>query len=248
MTCDESKTLLSALLDDELDRARRDEIRSHLETCAFCSEELDDLRRVGEAIRAAAPLVSAPAHLRDNIRFALRGAQVLERRRRAPRWTRWGAVAAGIVLFAALGSTPLLVNARNQRRALAEEIVSAHQRALAGREMDVISTDRHTVKPWFNGRLPFSPPVADHSAEGFPLEGGRLDYLKTRPVAALVYRRRLHRIDVFVWPAEGETPPARFDRNGFHEISWTKGEFAFTCVSDLDPVELTTFVNLLKRG
>jgi anti-sigma factor RsiW len=152
------------------------------------------------------------------------------------------------LLFAALGSAPFLVNARNQRNALGEEIVSAHQRALAGHEMDVVSTDRHTVKPWFNGKLPFSPPVADHSAEGFPLEGGRLDYIRTRPVAALVYRRRLHRIDVFVWPADGETAPARFDRNGFHEISWTKDSFAFACVSDLDPAELTAFVNLLKRG
>jgi len=156
------------------------------------------------------------------------------------------------MLLAALGSAPLLVNVRNHRQAFAEEIVSAHQRALAGREMDVISTDRHTVKPWFNGKLPFSPPVADLSAEGFPLEGGRLDYIGGRPVAALVYHRRLHRIDVFVWPSEGEQPatekpPARFDRNGFHEISWTKNDFAFTCVSDLDPVELSALASLLGR-
>src|SRR5215472_1638385 len=177
MTCDEAKSILSGLLDDELDRARRVEIQSHLETCAQCSEELEDMRKVGEAIRGVTPLVSAPPQLRDKVRFALRGDQALERRRRPPRWT-WGAIAASVALLAALGSAPFLVNARNQRRAIAEEIVSAHQRALAGRELDVISTDRHTVKPWFNGKLPFSPPVADHSAEGFPLEGGRLDYIR----------------------------------------------------------------------
>jgi anti-sigma factor RsiW len=152
------------------------------------------------------------------------------------------------MMVTALGSAPFLVNARNEQRALADEIVSAHERALAGRELDVISTDRHTVKPWFNGKLPFSPPVADFGQEGFPLEGGRLDYIGTRPVAALVYGRRLHRIDVFVWPAESKTPPARFDRNGFHEISWTRDNFAFTCVSDLDPAELTVLVDLLKRN
>ncbi|HKD05711.1 MAG TPA: anti-sigma factor [Bryobacteraceae bacterium] len=253
MNCDEARSLLSGLFDDELDRALRVEVQAHLETCAFCSEALDDMRRVGEAIRGAAPAFTAPEHLRDNVRFALRGSQVLERqvqerKKRASRWKSWGALAAGIVIVAALGSAPFLVNARNQQRALGEEIVSAHQRALAGREMDVISTDRHTVKPWFNGKLPFSPPVADHGAEGFPLEGGRLDYISGQPVAALVYRRRLHRIDVFVRPAEGEMPPARFDRYGFHEISWKRGDFAFTCVSDLDAAELTAFAELLKRG
>ena len=129
MNCDEARSLLSGLLDDELDRGVRAEVQSHLETCASCSEAIDDMRKVGEAIRAAAPLFTAPAHLRDGVRFALRGAQVLERKKRASQWRSWGALAAGIMIFAALGSAPFLVNARNQRRALAEEVVSAHQRA-----------------------------------------------------------------------------------------------------------------------
>jgi anti-sigma factor RsiW len=248
MTCDEAKHLLDARLDEELHGALRAQIDAHTRTCGSCAEELDNLRRLSEAIRGSIHSPGAPAHLRDNIRFALRGAAVLERRSRMPEWRSWGAVAAGLMVLTALGSTPFLVNARNQRRALADEIVSAHERALAGRELDVISTDRHTVKPWFNGKIPFSPPVADFRPEGFPLEGGRVDYIGARPVAALVYGRRLHRIDVFVWPVESSTPPARFDRNGFHEISWTRDTFAFTCVSDLDPAELTVLVNLLKRG
>src|SRR5581483_9029904 len=108
-------------------------------------------------------------------------------------------------------------------------------------------TDQHTVKPWFNGRLPFSPPVTDLAAEGFPLLGGRLDYAGGHPVAALVYGRRLHRIDVFVWPAEGSAPPARFEREGYHEVSWSKGDFVFTAVSDLNAAELDSFAQLLQR-
>jgi anti-sigma factor RsiW len=112
--------------------------------------------------------------------------------------------------------------------------------------VDVVSTDQHTVKPWFNGKLVFSPPVADLAAEGFPLEGGRVDYVGGNPVAALVYRRRLHRIDVFVWPADGVTAPANFERNGFRELSWTKGGFRFTAISDLNSGELASFADLLK--
>jgi anti-sigma factor RsiW len=245
MTCDETKPLLDAHLDGELDPARRIAIDSHLKTCAGCREDFERIKSLSNEIRGSNSRYEAPAHLRDNIRFALRGAEYLERRPRRAQWNAWTAAAA-IVAVAALGSAPFLVSARNQRQALAAEIVSAHERALAGRELDVVSTDRHTVKPWFNGKLAFSPPVVDLSTEGFPLQGGRLDYIGTRPLAVLVYARRLHRIDVFVWPAESEMPPARFDRNGFHEISWTKNNFAFTCVSDLDPVELNAFVNLLK--
>ena len=116
-----------------------------------------------------------------------------------------------------------------------------------GRSVDVVSSDQHTVKPWFNGKLPFSPPVADLRAEGFPLEGGRVDYAGESPVAALVYGRRLHRIDVFVWPSAGrKAPPAHFERNGYNEISWEKDNFLFTAVSDLNDAELTAFVNLLR--
>jgi anti-sigma factor RsiW len=152
------------------------------------------------------------------------------------------------VTFCALVSAPFLVNARNQRQLVAEELLSAHQRALLGRSVDVVSSDQHTVKPWFNGKLPFSPPVADLRAEGFPLEGGRVDYAGDRPVAALVYSRRLHRIDVFVWPLGGQRrPPAYFQRNGYNEISWEKDDFLFSAVSDLNDAELAQFADLLRR-
>jgi len=130
---------------------------------------------------------------------------------------------------------------------VAEELLSAHERALIGRSVDVISSDQHTVKPWFNGKLPFSPPVIDLALDGFPLKGGRVDYAGARPIAALVYGRRLHEIDVFVWPSAGESsPPSRFQRNGYNEITWEKDNFLFTAVSDLNEAELTAFTNLLR--
>jgi anti-sigma factor RsiW len=112
---------------------------------------------------------------------------------------------------------------------------------------DVASTDQHTVKPWFNGKVTFSPPVVDLASEGFPLEGGRLDSLGARLIATLVYSRHLHRIDVFVWPANYQMPPAHFERDGYNEISWSKNDFAFAVVSDLNTAELNTFAGLLKK-
>jgi anti-sigma factor RsiW len=247
MTCDEARPLLNARMDGELDAVLRAAVDAHVKTCVFCTEDAQTLEKVTAAIRAEISRNPAPPHLRDNIRFALRGADYVERKEPSGRWKPWVVAAAAAVLVAALGSAPFLVNARNHRQALAQELLSAHERALVGREVDVISTDRHTVKPWFNGKVPFSPPVADLADQGFPLEGGRVDYAGGRPVAALVYRRRLHRIDVFIWPAGDATPPARFESNGYHEIFWQKNGFAFTCVSDLNGAELASFATLLQN-
>lgn len=253
MTCDEVKPLLNAGVDDEIDAADRTALDSHVETCASCAMELEELKSVRYAIRGEMPYYKAPLDLRNQVRDAVRGAEYLDTGARysavARRtgWRVWGAVAA-TVAFGALVSAPFFVNARNQGQLVAEELLSAHQRALIGRSVDVVSSDQHTVKPWFNGKLPFSPPVTDLRAEGFPLEGGRVDYAGDRPVAALVYSRRLHRIDVFVWPSGGQkTPPAHFERNGYNEISWEKGSFLFAAVSDLNDAELAQFANLLRR-
>ena len=202
MTCDEVKPLLNARMDDEVDPLQRLALDSHLETCSSCATDLGELESVRSSIRNEMPYYKAPANLWDQVRFELRGAEYIDTGARGSTvarltgWRVWGAAAA-TVAFCALATTPFLVNERNQSQLLAEELFSAHQRALIGRTVDVISSDQHTVKPWFNGKLPFSPPVTDLVSEGFPLEGGRLDYVGERPVAALVYGRRLHRIDVF---------------------------------------------------
>jgi anti-sigma factor RsiW len=252
MTCDDVKPLLNARMDDEIDPMQRVALDSHLERCSSCATDLEELESLRASIRGELPYYKAPADLRNQVRFALRGAVYIDTGARgsvAARrtgWTVWGAVAA-TVAFCALVPAPFLVNARNQRQLLDEELLSAHQRALIGRSVDVISTDQHTVKPWFNGKLPFSPPVTDLASEGFPLEGGRVDYAGERPVAALVYGRHLHRIDVFVWPSAGyKTPSAHFGGNGYNEISWEKDSFVFTAVSDLNTADLTAFAGLLQ--
>ena len=247
MTCDEVKPRLDAHLDEEIDPKQRETLDSHLKTCFSCARDLETLRTVQNSVRRAMHSYQAPPHLRDQVRSALRGAVYVDRPARHAAWQPWGAIAAAVG-FCGLLSAPFIVNSRNQSRLVAEELLSAHERALVGRSVDVVSSDQHTVKPWFNGKLPFSPPVTDLRAEGFPLEGGRVDYAGERPVAALVYSRRLHRIDVFVWPAEGEKPPPeRFARNGYTEISWTRDNFLFTAVSDLNGAELTAFTRLLMN-
>ena len=246
MTCDDVKPLLNARLDNELGPVPRAAVDSHLRTCSSCAADLAALENVSSAIRGEMHYYKAAPALRSNVLLALRGAEFLDRRPRRTAWRTWGAVAATIA-FCALVSAPFLVDARNRRQLAAEEFISAHQRALAGRIVDVVSSDQHTVKPWFNGRLPFSPPVTDLASNGFPLEGGRVDYAAGRPLAALVYSRRLHRIDLFIRPEPGENaPPGHFERDGFNEISWKKDNFLFTAVSDLNTSEMATFVRLLQ--
>jgi anti-sigma factor RsiW len=244
MTCDEVRPLLNARLDNELDRTPSADLDSHISTCPSCGGELERLTSIQRAIRGGMRYNRAPEGLRDQVRFALRGAVLLDRRAPAPRWRMWGSVAAAVIVCA-LVSAPFIVNERNQRSMVAEEFLSAHVRALMGRDVDVVSSDNHTVKPWFNGKLPFSPPVVDLAPQGFPLEGARLDSIGGNRVAVLVYRRRLHRIDVFVRPSSSDKAPSRFERNGFTGLSWTKGSFLFTAVSDLNSAELKTFTELM---
>jgi anti-sigma factor RsiW len=246
MTCDEVKPLLNASVDGEIDSVQRAALDSHVEICSSCAADLEKLENVRYAIRNEMSYYKAPADLRSQVRVALRGAEYLDSKAHRTGWQVWGAVAASLA-FCALAATPFLVNARNQSQLAAKELLSAHQRALIGRSVDVISSDQHTVKPWFNGKLPFSPPVTDLASDGFPLEGGRVDYAGERPVAALVYGRRLHKIDVFVRPSAGENaPPSHFESNGYNEISWKKDDFLFTAVSDLNGAELAGFADLLQ--
>jgi anti-sigma factor RsiW len=246
MNCPDVRPMLNAWVDGELDSTQRTAIDSHLTACRSCADAQRELENVRDQIRSQMIYHKAPVGLRDQVQFALRGAELVERKSQRRDWRVWGAVAAAIVL-GGVCSIPFLVHARTERQLVAEELFAAHARALMGREVDVISTDRHTVKPWFNGKLPFSPPVIDLAPDGFPLEGGRLDYAGGRAIAALVYRRALHRIDVFVWPSTSAgSAPGQFERNGYREISWARDDFSFTAISDLNPQELNQFVSLLK--
>ncbi len=130
------------------------------------------------------------------------------------------------------------------------ELVADHIRALQpGHLTDVLSTDQHTVKPWFDGRIDYAPPVRDFAAQGFPLIGGRLDYIRDRPVAALVYRRDKHLIDLYVWPEQGAASAPTLDaRNGYNVVRWSEGGMAFRAVSDVEAGQLEDFAELWRRG
>ena len=248
MTCEDVKVLISARMDGEINALQCVDIDSHLEAeaCRSCNEEMKAQELLRAAIRDQIRYYRAPVRLRERLTSAFRATECLDDGARRTNGRVLGAIAAALVL-AVLGTAPFLINEHNQRQIVADELLSAHVRALFSHTVDVVSSDQHTVKPWFNGKVTFSPPVVDLAPEGFPLEGGRLDSVGARLVAALVYRRDLHRIDVFVWPAGRQTPPAYFERDGYNEISWSNNDFVFAAVSDLNVAELEAFAGLLKK-
>jgi len=237
---------LEAWLDGELDAAEAAAVEAHLKDCGTCAAAAGRYRALRAAIRVELPALTAPDVLRARVRDAVREAAPRAGPIRLVPWRAIGAVAAMVVAIA--GAWKVGVWQAGADR-LTDDLLAAHVRSLMpGHLTDVTSTDQHTVKPWFDGRLDYSPPVADETTRGFPLLGGRLDYVGGRPVAALVYGRRLHRINVFVWPERyGSRGPARADRDGYHLEHWTRGDMTFWTVSDLNAEELNTFVRLLQQ-
>jgi anti-sigma factor RsiW len=253
MNCDDARILMHGHLDGELDLAADLEIQRHIEECPRCASEYAALLAMRTRLKDDEFRFEAPAALKEKIRRALptpapvrSGGYQSRRGAWMPRVARFALpLAVGAVL--ALAIAPRTIGPSIDQR-LAGEVVASHVRSLmATHLMDVASTDQHTVKPWFNGKVTFSPPVVDLASEGFPLEGGRLDSVGARLIATLVYRRHLHRIDVFVWPAGRQTPPAYFERDGYNEISWSRNDFVFAAVSDLNAAELNAFADLLKK-
>ena len=251
MNCDQARPLLGAYHDGELEPALRDEIATHVAGCQACAQALARHRLLAEALRAHAPRAEAPAALHDWARAAVRGdadaptsaARRAARPARAARarsgWL-YAAFALAACVAVAVGLAPQLA----ARDVLARDLVAAHVRAaVTGHVSDVISTDQHTVKPWFHGRLDFAPPVVDLADAGFPLEGGRVDYVDERTVAVLVYRRNRHPIDLFVWPARRGAPPlVPATRDGYQIEHRVVAGMQCWAVSDLNAAELREFV------
>ena len=247
MNCETTLELLDAYVDAELDTAEAEALDAHLIGCAACREQHLAIRALKAAVKAKAHYHRAPASLRAAVatQIGTRAPQRVERRGR-PQWLGYALAAGFAAAFASAVTLQLAVPSAYELAAA--DVVSSHARSLISRQIvDVVSSDQHTVKPWFNGKLDFTPPVKDTAAEGFPLVGGRIDYVNERQVAALVYKRRQHYIDVYVWPSErGSVPaPRTTGRRGFTVLSWSDRDFTYFAVSDLDPVELREFVGYL---
>ena len=239
--CDETRLLLQAELDGELDAARAAGLAGHLADCDGCTAAREQLTALSAALRRSIPYHAAPDDLRETLRRRLSvQAAPPPARRAASRWRtlvwRWRGAAAFGSSAAAMAAVALLVPLPG-RGDFSEYVISDHIHALQpGHLTDVPSTDQHTVKPWFDGRLDFSPPVKELATQGFPLIGGRLEYIDGHSAAALVYRRARHVIDLYVWLARGRdaTAPVRGERNGYSFIRWRQNGMAFWAVSDVE--------------
>ena len=247
--CQEMRLLLQADMDGELTPADAARIAAHLDGCARCSEAQDQLAALSARLRRELRYHPAPAPLHESIRAAVRNRPASappEPRSRPGRIGGFTGFGASLALAACL---VLAIVLPQRAGSMADTVVAEHIRALQpGHLMDVISTDQHTVKPWFDGRLDYAPPVRDFQAAGFALAGARLDYLAGRPVAALVYQRRQHSIDLFVWPTgeHFDRGPAEGSRNGYNFAHWSQDGQAYWAVSDLNPAELSDFVKLWR--
>lgn len=248
MNCDESRPLLEAYLDGELDLVHSLAIEQHVESCPSCRRARKQHEALRAVVRGALPRAAAPAEMAARIRGALRqesGDADLVKRIISFDW-RWLATAAAVFLALAL-LFPLVRLARPDP--LVAEAVANHVRSLLpGHLMDVASTDRHTVKPWVAQRVNYSPPVQDFAETGFPLLGARLDYLGQRNTAALVYTCREHRINVFVAPSPSDEAERWTSRDGFHVATWSHSGMKYVVVSDLAIPELQGFTRRLRES
>jgi anti-sigma factor RsiW len=241
MTCDEAEILLHALMDGELDAGHAREVEEHIAGCAACAAKLAAYREMSQAIATANIKYTAPLALRRRIEASLPQPQVQPPSRRAV--LRGFAMGSAVSAIAATGLVAIVLRDDDRQR-IDSEIVSAHLRSLqAGHLTDVISTDQHTVKPWFNGKLDVSPPVIDLTAQGFTLIGGRLDYVDARAIGAVVYRRRAHVINLFVAQTSNtEHRAAKIETlQGFNIRRWSDRGLNYWAVSDLGADELTEF-------
>jgi anti-sigma factor RsiW len=246
--CTRMQLLAQADTDGELGVAEAAELSAHLAGCADCRDEQAALLALGAELRGQLPRYAAPADLRQRVENSLR--QPVEftlppASRRWPRLTRPrfnGALGAGVALALAASVALLVLPAGSD---LADLAAASHIRALQpGHLTDVASTNQHTVKPWFDGKLDYAPPVRDFATNGFPLLGGRLDYLDGRAVAALVYGRDRHVIDLYVWPGSGGLLVTRVA--GYAVRGWSDGGMRFLAVSDLNAADLAGFAALWR--
>ncbi len=254
MSCQTAQEFIHAYLDGELDLSRSLEVEQHMQECQVCASAYRNQIALRSAFKNSSLYHSAPERLEKRIRSSLRREAKSEAGRRSFGW-RWlpaGAALAFVLLMAfiiwrvAPGPRP------SGDELLAQEIVSNHVRSLQleTHHVDVISEDPHTVKPWFDGKLDFAPPVKDFSSQGFPLIGGRLEYLNNRAVAALIYQRQKHYVNLYIWPAEQSNAASEVatKRQGYNLLHWTNSGMNYWAASDLNGVELHEFARLVQEA
>jgi anti-sigma factor RsiW len=247
--CEDRESLLNLYVDGELDVAHALECEAHIAHCASCARRVEELRSVKRVLSDPGFRLAAPGALRLRVANAVAAeagtvAALTHRTASAPRLGlvdrlgRWGLAPALAALVVAAG---LFLAPPRGDATLQSELVGSHVRSLLASHLtDVTTSDQHQVKPWFNGKVDFSPPVIDLAARGFPLQGGRLDYVDRKVVAALVYKRNGHVINLFVWPGSGARTKAAAEE-GYSILSWEQAGLQFWAVSDLNPTELREF-------
>lgn len=271
MNCQEIKNLIDAYLDGELDPVTSQKAEEHLRDCPKCEQAYEVETAMAHAIAQAAPYYKAPPELRERIQVSLREAIGAPASRatiaadsfpiRRPEAVRrgvffdmpwnWLALAAAIAVAAIVASSFLLkLRQPGPEQFLATQLIASHVRSLMADHLtDVASSDQHTVKPWLDVKLDFAAPVVDLSGDGFPLIGGRLDYLDNHSVAALVYQRRKHFINLFIWPTTpvDSKEQKTVEREGYHLVHWADGDFTYWAVSDVNVTDLQSFKQLFEQ-
>jgi anti-sigma factor (TIGR02949 family) len=248
--CDETQDWLHGYLDDELDVVSSRALTQHLQACPACMQAYEAQLTLRTALRTSALYCTPPPSLHKQVWAEVRRASRVETR---PMWWTWG----GLSVAVAMALVVLLVwgGGLEHRRApvgehVLQDVIAGHVRSLMANHLtDVLSGDQHTVKPWFEGHVDFALPVPDLAAQGFPLVGGRLDYLDNRPVAALVYKRRQHVINLFVWPAPpgAARPASAVTHHGYNLVQWTTGDMTYWAISTLNAQEMQTFAHGVQQ-
>jgi anti-sigma factor RsiW len=249
MNCERAKLLIEPYVDGELEVSGILELEEHLKTCPTCALALRQLQTMKKAMKQDSLYFIAPKELHRSITAELRSQAKRRPERNGWNWNWLAVTSSGVAIVSIALLLSVTLSQTSAQHQFAREIVSSHVRSLmASHELDVVSTDQHTVKPWFNGKLDFSPPVKDLATQGFPLIGGRLDYVGGRPVAALVFQRHKHIINLFVWPttAADSNPDALPSIQGYNLVHWAAAQMTFWAVSDLNQKELTQFATTFE--
>jgi anti-sigma factor RsiW len=254
LSCHRAPELLHGYVDGELDRLQTAEVERHIEQCEDCKLDYRSQINLRSSLDDPSLYYHAPANLKQRIRLSL---QKEAKAKPAQPTFPWGWTIAGVslALLLLIGAVwnvvPLFIQPSNEEL-LAREIVANHIRSLqmTNHLTDVLSSDQHTVKPWFSGKVDYSPPIRDFAEQDFRLYGGRLEYLNSRTVAALIYQRRLHYINLYISPTEQvqTTGEVLSQRQGYNVIHWSSSGLNFWAISDLSTVELLDFARLVQQA